>query len=83
MHGYVRFGFRKLGSLDFGAAVVQVPMLYFLGNAHNSLSHFCGEDTRFAVVWVQQSNHRVGPWMAWRFSESLHEKYAKNLEAAH
>lgn len=24
----------------------------------------------------------MGPWMAWRFSESLHEKYAANLEAA-
>lgn len=34
------------------------------------------------MVWVQQSDHRVGPWMAWRFSESLHEKYAANLEAA-
>ena len=53
------------------------------GWAHNSLTKVCGEDTRFAVVWVQQSDHRVGPWMAWRFSESLHEKYAKNLEAAH
>ena len=41
------------------------------------------EDERFAVVWVQESDHRVGPWFAWRFSESLHESYGKNLEAIH
>ena len=33
------------------------------------------EDQRFAVVWVQESDHRVGPFMAWRFSESLHERW--------
>ncbi|CAK9089545.1 unnamed protein product [Durusdinium trenchii] len=41
------------------------------------------EEQRYAVVWVQESDHRVGPWMAWRFSESLPESYAKNLEAVH
>lgn len=33
------------------------------------------EEQRYAVVWVQESDHRVGPWMAWRFSESLPETW--------
>lgn len=35
------------------------------------------------MVWVQLSDHRVWPWQAWRFSESLHERYGNNLEALH
>eukprot|EP00930_Biecheleria_cincta_P064926 TRINITY_DN5061_c0_g1_i1.p1 TRINITY_DN5061_c0_g1~~TRINITY_DN5061_c0_g1_i1.p1 ORF type:complete len:300 (+),score=58.07 TRINITY_DN5061_c0_g1_i1:38-901(+) len=41
------------------------------------------ENTAFAVVWVQLSDHRVWPWQAWRFSELLHARYADNLEAVH
>eukprot|EP00931_Biecheleriopsis_adriatica_P000484 TRINITY_DN100517_c0_g1_i1.p1 TRINITY_DN100517_c0_g1~~TRINITY_DN100517_c0_g1_i1.p1 ORF type:complete len:283 (-),score=70.03 TRINITY_DN100517_c0_g1_i1:65-913(-) len=41
------------------------------------------EDTPFALVWVQQNDHRVWPWSAWRLSESLHARYSKNLEAIH
>jgi len=42
-----------------------------------------GKATKFAVVWVQLSDHRVWPWEAYRFSESLHERYSEHLEAIH
>ncbi|CAJ1338471.1 unnamed protein product [Effrenium voratum] len=41
------------------------------------------EDSTFAVVWVQENDHRLWPVQAWRLSESLHERYGNNLEAVH
>lgn len=41
------------------------------------------EDSKFALVWVQLSDHRVWPWNVLSCLESLHERYSKNLEAVH
>lgn len=61
-----------------------INMREFLGFALSKMHKtVIEEEQRYAVVWVQESDHRVGPWMAWRFSESLPESYAKNLEAVH
>lgn len=45
--------------------------------------HVVKNNERFAVVWVQFSDHRVWPHSAWSIKRNLHERYSTNLEAVH
>ncbi|CAE7425704.1 unnamed protein product, partial [Symbiodinium sp. KB8] len=67
------------GETEYGINMHEL-LAYALSKMHRVVAE---EDTRFAVVWVQLSDHRVGPWQCFRFAESLHERYAANLEAIH
>ncbi|OLP88390.1 Lysosomal aspartic protease [Symbiodinium microadriaticum] len=64
------------GETEYGINMHEL-LAYALSKMHRVVAE---EDTRFAVVWVQLSDHRVGPWQCFRFAESLHERYAANLE---
>eukprot|EP00425_Heterocapsa_triquetra_P023501 CAMPEP_0195118602 /NCGR_PEP_ID=MMETSP0448-20130528/117438_1 /TAXON_ID=66468 /ORGANISM="Heterocapsa triquestra, Strain CCMP 448" /LENGTH=163 /DNA_ID=CAMNT_0040155877 /DNA_START=92 /DNA_END=583 /DNA_ORIENTATION=- len=42
-----------------------------------------GENKRFALVWVQFSDHRMFSTTLRTFWKSLHQRYLRNLEALH
>lgn len=55
-------------------------MEYALEKMHG---HVVEQNKPFAVVWVQQNDHRMWAFSAWYLRSLLHEKYGANLDAVH
>lgn len=61
-----------------------IPMWKLLAYTASQMhEHVVKRGERFAVVWVQCSNHRVWPFTARAFKSHLHERYARCLDAVH
>lgn len=68
------------GDLE-GSGVDMWKLLAFSVNkAHD---HVYVQDKRFAVVWVQASDHRMWSLSVLRFKNSLPQRFCKNMEAVH
>ncbi|CAE8612811.1 unnamed protein product [Polarella glacialis] len=67
-----------------GEAESYVDMSELLGFALSKMHQtVVVEDQKYALVWVQLSDHRVWPWTPLQIMDSLDPRYSKNLEAVH
>jgi len=67
------------GQIDYPIDMREL-MAYCLTKLHD---HVVTEQKRFAIVWVQLSDHRLWPWDLRRLKASLHPSYSQLLEAVH
>eukprot|EP00929_Paragymnodinium_shiwhaense_P071143 TRINITY_DN36147_c0_g1_i1.p1 TRINITY_DN36147_c0_g1~~TRINITY_DN36147_c0_g1_i1.p1 ORF type:complete len:292 (+),score=51.45 TRINITY_DN36147_c0_g1_i1:83-877(+) len=67
-----------------GDLTYDVPMMdllaYVLTVMHEAV---VVNEEQYAVVWAQGSDHRLWPWQAWRFKQSLPDAYRDGLEAVY